>query len=57
VFYCGLHSAVHSKTPTPFSYSLIYNTKNNIFNINTFDYSKNHNIHKTNNTNFNFKNI
>jgi len=31
--------------------------KDNIFNINTFDYSKNNNIHNTNNTIFNSKNI
>jgi hypothetical protein len=35
----------------------IYNTKYNIFNINTFDYSKNNNIHNINNTIFNSKNI
>jgi len=35
----------------------IYNTKNNIFNINTFDYSKNNNINNTNNMIFNSKNI
>jgi hypothetical protein len=35
----------------------IYNTKDNIFNIITFDYSKNNNIHNTNNTVFNSKNI
>jgi hypothetical protein len=31
--------------------------KNKIFNINTFDYSKNNNIHNPNNTIFNTKNI
>jgi hypothetical protein len=35
----------------------LHNTKDNIFNINTFDYRKNNNIHNTNNTIFNSKNI
>ena len=35
----------------------IYNTKDNIFNINTFNNSRNNNIHNTNNTIFNSKNI